>query len=362
MIKCVAVKRKYNRGDYSAMKKGTILCMGEIMLRLKSPGHERLFQSSSLEASFGGGEANVAVGCARLGLPSAFASVIPANPVGDGAVAELMKHGVDTSRITRKGERLGIYFLESGANQRPSRVVYDRAGSSMADAGIEDFNWDALFDGITWFHITGITPALSPSAAELSIHAVKTAKDKGIPVSCDLNYRKKLWNYGQTAPDVMGKLVQHIDVAIANEEDCQKSLGIKTDVEVTSGKLEAERYGELASAVLEKYPNLNKIAITMREAISADHNNWSAVLHNRKDFFASRKYQVTHIVDRVGGGDSFAAGLIYGLNMLASDQEALEFAVATSCLKHSIPGDLALLSVHEVDHLLQGDGSGRVQR
>ncbi|HMB19687.1 MAG TPA: sugar kinase [Spirochaetota bacterium] len=344
------------------MKNGTVLCMGEIMLRLKSPGQERLFQSPLLEATFGGGEANVAVGCARLGLSSAFASVIPASPVGDGAVSELMKHGVDTSRITRKGERLGIYFLESGANQRPSRVVYDRAGSAMADARIEDFNWDALFDGVTWFHITGITPALSPSAAELSLHAVKTARDKKIPVSCDLNYRKKLWNYGQTAPDIMGKLVQHIDVAIANEEDCQKSLGIKADVEVTSGQLEVEKYRELASAVLKRYPNLKKIAITMREAISADHNNWSAVLHNGKDFFLSRKYQVTHIVDRVGGGDSFAAGLIYGLNMLTSDQEALEFAVATSCLKHSIPGDLALLNVDEVEHLLKGDGSGRVQR
>lgn len=344
------------------MKKGTILCMGEIMLRLKPPGHERLFQSPQLEATFGGGEANVAVGCARLGLSSAFASVIPANPVGDGAVTELMKHGVDTSRITRKGERMGIYFLESGANQRPSRVVYDRAGSAMADAGIEDFNWDALFDGITWFHITGITPALSPSAAEISLHAVKTAKENGITVSCDLNYRKKLWNYGKMAPEIMGKLVQHIDVAIANEEDCQKSLGIQADVEVTSGQLAVEKYRELASAVLKKYPNLEKIAITMREAISADHNNWSAVLHNRNDFFISRKYQVTHIVDRVGGGDSFAAGLIYGLNMPGTDEKALEFAVATSCLKHSIPGDLALLSVGEVEQLLQGDGSGRVQR
>jgi len=362
MIRCNTLKRKYNPGKDNIMKKGTVLCMGEIMLRLKSPGHERLFQSSHLEATFGGGEANVAVGCARLGFPSAFASIIPANPVGDGAVAELMKHGVDTSRIIRKGERLGIYFLETGANQRPSRVVYDRAGSAMADARIEDFNRDALFDGVTWFHITGITPALSPSAAELSLHMVKTAKEKGITVSCDLNFRKKLWNYGKTAPEVMGKLIQHVDLAIANEEDCQKSLGIGTDVEVTPGGLEEEKYRELASAVLKKYPNLEKIAITMREAISADHNNWSAVLHNGKDFFLSRKYQVTHIVDRVGGGDSFAAGLIYGLNMLTSDHEALEFAVATSCLKHSIPGDLALLNTDEVEQLLKGDGSGRVQR
>lgn len=344
------------------MKNGTILCMGEIMLRLKSPGHQRLFQSPLLEATFGGGEANVAVACARLGLKSAFASVIPANPVGDGAVTELMKHGVDVSLINRKGDRLGIYFLETGANQRPSRVVYDRAGSAMASAKVEDFNWDSLFKGATWFHITGITPALSPSAAELSLHAVKTAKQMGVTVSCDLNYRKKLWNYGKTAPEVMGELVRHVDVAIANEEDCQESLGIEADVEVTSGSLEVEKYRELASAVLKKYPNLEKIAITMREAVSADHNNWSAVLYNGKDFFASRRYQVTHIVDRVGGGDSFAAGLIYGLNRLASDREALEFAVATSCLKHSIPGDLALLSVEEVEHLLQGDGSGRVQR
>ncbi len=338
------------------------ITFGEIMLRLKSPGHERLLQSPMLEATFGGGEANVAIGLAHFGLNVAYVSAIPVNQVGDACVAELRKHGVETSHIVRKGNRLGIYFLEGGANQRPSKVMYDRSHSAIAEAQPGDIDWDKVFDGATWFHITGITPAISASAAELSIEAVKKAHEKGVTVSCDLNFRKKLWKYGKSAPEVMGELVKYVDIAVGNEEDCQKSLGIKADVDVESGKLQAGMYKELTEKVLTTYPNLKKIAITMRESHSADYNGWSAVLNNRSEFLVSSKYEIHDIIDRVGGGDTFAAGLIYGLNNLDSDQEALEFAVAGSCLMHSIPGDLPLLSVAEVQALVAGGGSGRVQR
>jgi 2-dehydro-3-deoxygluconokinase len=335
---------------------------GEIMLRLKAPGTERLFQSPMLEATFGGGEANVAVGLARLGLNAAFVSVIPANAVGDACVGELRRQGVDTSSIVRQGERLGIYFLEPGANQRPSKVIYDRSHAAIADASAEDIDWVKVFDGVSWFHISGITPAISLGASELSLAAVKKAKEKGVMVSCDLNFRKKLWKYGKTAPEVMGELVKHVDVAVGNEEDCQKSLGVAADVDVESGKLEKKKYGDLTAKVLKMYPNLQKIGITMRESYSADHNGWSAVLNNGNEVLFSKRYDVKDIVDRVGTGDSFAAGLIYGINNLGSDQAALEFAVAASCLAHSIPGDLPLISVSEVESLAGGEASGRVQR
>ena len=338
------------------------ITFGEIMLRLKSPGHERFFQSPMLEATFGGGEANVAVGLARLGLNAAFVSAIPENPIGNACVAELCKHGVDTSLIVRQGNRLGVYFLEAGANQRPSVVVYDRSYSAISEAMVGDIDWDTVFDGATWFHITGITPAISLSASELALEAVKTAREKGVTISCDLNFRKKLWKYGKLAPEVMGELVKHVDIAVGNEEDCQKSLGIEVEVDVDSGKLQAEIYRELTNKVLTTYPNLKKIAITMRESHSADYNGWSATLNNREEFLVSQKYEIHDIVDRVGGGDSFAAGLIYGLNTLKTDQEALEFAVAASCLKHSIPGDLPLINVKEIQSLLTSGGSGRVQR
>jgi 2-dehydro-3-deoxygluconokinase len=315
-----------------------------------------------LEATFGGGEANVAVGLARLGLNAAFVSAIPVNPIGDACVAELRKHGVDTSLIARQGNRLGIYFLEAGANQRPSVVVYDRAHSAISEAKSGDFDWDAIFNGATWFHVTGITPAISAGTSELALEAVKAAQGKGLTVSCDLNFRKKLWKYGKTAPEVMSELVKYVDVAVGNEEDCQKSLGINVDVDVESGTLQAEKYRELTGKVLETYPNLKKIAITMRESHSADYNGWSATLNNREEFLVSQKYEIHDIVDRVGGGDSFATGLIYGLNMLETDQAALNFAVATSCLKHSIPGDLPLVTLKEVQSLLTSGGSGRVQR
>lgn len=338
------------------------ITFGEIMLRLKPPGFERFLQSPFFEATFGGGEANVAVGLARFGMNVAYVSVIPDNAIGEACIRELRKHGIDTSPIVRKGNRLGIYFLEPGANQRPSRVIYDRLDSAIAEARPGDIDWDRVFDDATWFHITGITPALSLYASELSLEAVKKAKEKGLTVSCDLNFRKKLWKYGKSAPEVMGELVKYIDIAIGNEEDCQKSLGLEIELDVESGKLEFERYRELTDRVLELFSNIKKIALTMRESHSADHNGWSAVMNNRTAFMVSRKHEIHDIVDRVGSGDTFAAGLIYGLDNLGSDNEALEFAVAASCLKHSIPGDLPLLSVEEVKTLTGGEASGRVQR
>jgi len=317
------------------------ITFGEIMLRLKPPNCERFFQSPLLEATFGGGEANVAVGLARFGLNVAYVSVIPDNPIGDACIGELRRQGVNTSLIVRTGNRLGIYFLEAGANQRPSKVIYDRSHSAIAETKPGDINWDKVFDGASWFHISGITPAISLSASELSLAAVKKAKEKGITVSCDLNFRKN---------------------ALGNEEDCQKSLGIKMDIDVESGKFQTEKYRELTDRVLDLYPNIKKIAITLRESNSADYNGWSAVLNNRKEFLISKKYEIHNIVDRVGGGDTFAAGLIYGINNLPNDRESLEFAVTASCLKHSIPGDLPLISVKEVESLAGGAESGRVQR
>ena len=342
--------------------KDKFVTFGEIMLRLKPQGTERFFQSPLLEATFGGGEANVAVGMARLGLAVSYVTAIPANPVGDACVSELKKHGVDTSDIIRQGDRLGVYFLEPGANQRPSVVVYDRSHSSISEAKPGDFDWDAIFADAGWLHISGITPAISSSAAELSLEAVKKAKKNGVTVSCDLNFRSKLWKYGKSAPEVMGEMMKDVDIAVGNEEDCQKSLGIKAEVDVTSGKLDAEKYRNLTEKVLSEYTNLKKIGITMRESFSADHNGWSAVLHNGKEFLTSRRYDITDIVDRVGGGDAFAAGIIFGLNTYSEDKQALEFAVAASCLAHSIPGDLPLIARGEVEKLAGGDVSGRVQR
>ena len=339
-----------------------IVTFGEIMLRLKSPGHERLLQTPFLEATFGGGESNVAQSLANYGNDVAFITALPENPVADACVAELRKFGIDTGGIIRQGNRIGIYILEAGANQRPSTVLYDRAGSSISEARPGDFNWERIFTGADWFHFTGITPAISASAAELCLEAVQAARKKGVTVSCDYNYRKKLWKYGKTAPEVMRELVEYVDVGIANEEDCQKSLGITADHDVEEGKLDAERYRALAEQVMSEFPNLKFQAITLRESHSADHNDWSAVLHTGKDFLVSRKYRIENIVDRVGGGDSFAGGLIHGLLDYGEPKAALEFAVAASCLKHSIPGDANRVSQAEVEALVGGSGSGRVQR
>jgi 2-dehydro-3-deoxygluconokinase len=340
----------------------TIVTFGEIMLRLAPPGFERFLQSPAFVATWGGGEANVAVSVAGFGLPAAYVTAVPSNPIADSMVAEMRRFNVDTSHIIRTKGRVGIYFVEPGANQRPSKVVYDRENSSIALAKPGDFDWNTIFEGAGWFHTTGITPAISASAADLAMESVKTAQAKGITVSCDLNYRKNLWKWGKPAHEVMSELVKYVDVVIANEEDCQAALGIEANVDVHSGKLSHDVYRELAAKVLKAYPNVKTIAITLRESKSASHNGWSACLFDGKDFLLSRHYEITHIVDRVGGGDSFAGGLIYGLNALGSKQEALEFAVAASCLKHSLPGDFNRFTVDEVKALLKGDGSGRVQR
>ena len=341
-----------------------VITFGEIMLRLKSPSYERFFQSPMLEATFGGGEANVAVSLANYGMDASFVTVLPKNDIADACIRELRGFGVDTSKIVRKDGRLGIYYLETGAVQRPSKVVYDRAGSAIAEAKAGDIDWKSVFDGATWFHLTGITPAISQGAADLSLEAVKAAKEMGVHVSCDLNYRKNLWKYGKRADEVMTELVKYVDTVIANEEDFQKSLGLSAESAsaVQEGQIDVELYKKIASSAMAKYPNIKRVAITLRESKSANHNDWSACLYNGKEFFLSRKYSITDIVDRVGGGDSFGGGLIYGLNTYGSEKEALEFAVAASCLKHTIPGDYNRVTVAEVESLMKGSGTGRVQR
>lgn len=334
------------------------------MLRLKPPALERFLQSPVFEATFGGGEANVAVSLANYNVPVSYVTMLPDNDIANACIAELRKFGVDTSMIRKGPGRMGIYFLEAGANQRPSKVVYDRENSAIAIAKPGDFDWKNIFNGATWFHITGITPAISASAAELSLEAVKIAREMGLTVSCDFNYRKNLWKYGKSATEVMTELVKYVDVGIANEEDCQKSLGIKVDVEVEKGKLDTSQYELLAKKVLDKYPQMKVMAITLRESRSADNNGWSACCHDGKKFYLSRKYEITDIVDRVGGGDSFSAGMIYGINRYGYEnvEDALNFAVAASCLKHSISGDFNRVTIPEVEKLMGGDASGRVQR
>ena len=336
---------------------------GEIMLRLRSPEHYRLFQTPELEATFGGGEANVAVSLSVFGEKAVFVSALPDNAVGEACERELMKYGVDTSAINKvKGGRLGIYYLETGANQRPSLVVYDRADSAIAKSKPSDFDFKSILKGATWFHTTGITPAVSQEAADSALEAMKAAKAAGATVSIDLNYRKKLWNYGKKAPEVMRELVKYADVIIANEEDIQKCLGIEADSDVTSGKLDTDVYKELCDKVKKEFPNISIIAVTLRESKSADHNGWSAALSGKTGFYLSRHYEITDIIDRVGGGDSFAAGIIYALSHFEDEQYCINFAVASSCLKHSISGDFNLARLSEVKALCEGDGSGRVQR
>jgi len=339
-----------------------VLTFGEIMIRLKSPGHERLFQSPMMEATFGGGEANVAVSLANYGIDVEFMTVLPDNLLGDECVKELRRFGVGVNKIKRGPGRMGVYFLEGGANQLPSKVIYDREYSAIAITEPREIDWDEIFEGIDWFHISGITPAISESAMQLAMDSVKTARKKGAMISCDLNYRKNLWKYGKTAPEIMCELARHVDVAIANEEDCQKSLGINAEMRVESGSLETAKYEALSNEVLKEYPNMKMIAITLRESKNADSNGWAACLNDRKKFYLSRRYEINDIIDRVGGGDAFAGGLIYGLTSYESKQSALDFAVAASCLKHSIMGDFNRISIEDVTKLMEGDASGRVQR
>lgn len=336
---------------------------GEIMLRLTPPNLERILQTPQFVATFGGGEANVAVALAGFGAPAAYVTALPpAHPVADACIAELRRAGVDTSKIIRRKGRMGVYYLETGANQRPSKVVYDRDNAAIALAQPGEFDWDSIFEGAGWFHVTGITPALSASAAALALESAQKAREKGLTVSCDLNYRKNLWKWGKPAAEVMRELIRFVDIAIANEEDVQMALGIQAAVDVHSGSLDRSQYEILSAKVLAEFPNLKGIAITLRESHSASHNGWSACWNDGKEFVASRHYDITHIVDRVGGGDCFAGGLIYGLMALDNVRDALEFAVAASCLKHSIPGDFNRFGVDDVKALLKGGGSGRVQR
>jgi 2-dehydro-3-deoxygluconokinase len=341
----------------------TIVTFGEIMLRLKSPARERLFQSPLLEATFGGGEANVAVSLAAFGMNAVFVTALSSDRIGDAAIRSLRSHGVDTSRIARTSDRTGIYFLETGADQRGSAVVYDREGSAAAAMKPGDFDWRAIFAGADWFHVTGITPALSRSAAEASVEAAKAAKAAGLTVSVDLNYRKKLWKYGVAAPQMMRLIAAEADVLVGNEEDLQLALGLNAEgADPEAGKVDVEAYRRLALRAKAEFPTISTVAITLRESRSADRNGWSAVLLGRSGFRVSRKYEMEDIVDRVGGGDSFAAGLIFGLLEYGDEARALEYAVAASALKHSIPGDFNLVTREEVEALVAGDCRGRVSR
>jgi 2-dehydro-3-deoxygluconokinase len=340
-----------------------VVTFGEIMLRLAPPGFERLLQSPQLVATFGGGEANVAVALAGFGIPARYVTVLPPNnPIAEALIFQLRGFGVDTAHIARAKGRMGVYYVEAGANQRPSKVVYDRDSSAIALAQPGQIDWEKALAGAGWFHVTGITPAISQGAADLALESARKAREMGLTVSCDLNYRKNLWKYGKSAPEVMRELVKSVDIGMANEEDCQMALGIQADVDVHSGTLDAFQYRKLTEKVMAEFANLKMMAITLRESKSASHNGWSACLHDGKDFLVSRHYDITHIVDRVGGGDCFAGGLIYGLLSLPTHQDALEFAVAASCLKHSIAGDFARLSAEEVSQLIKAGGSGRVQR
>ncbi|MDX2268134.1 MAG: sugar kinase [Bryobacter sp.] len=344
-----------------------VVTFGEIMLRLAPPGFERLLQSPQLVATFGGGEANVAVSVAGYGWPARYLTVLPdKNAVADAFLGEMRRFGVDISGVVRGPGRFGIYYVEPGANQRGAKVLYDREGSAIAIAGAGAIDFAKEFagsgKGAGWFHITGITPAISESAAALALESVEAAAAAGLEISIDLNFRKNLWKWGKKATEVMPALARHATILIANEEDCQMCLGIESEADVHSGKLDHAAYEELSARVLEEYPRARGIAITLRESISASHNGWSACWNDRKEFLVSRRYDITHIVDRVGGGDSFAGGLIYGLLALPTPAAALEFAVAASCLKHSIPGDFNRFSREEVEGLVKGGGSGRVQR
>lgn len=342
-----------------------IATFGEIMLRLSPPGKERLFQSPRLEATFGGAEANVAVSLALLGHRSRWISVVPATAAGDAALGELRRHGVDVGAVVRGGRRLGIYFAETGANERPSQVIYDREGSGLAEARPGDIDWAAALDGMDWLHASGITPAVSASAAALTLEAVRAARAKGMTVSLDLNYRAKLWRYGRPAPEVMRDLAAQAGLLVGNEEDCQKALGLGDrggGAGARDGKIDVGFYEQLTAAVLAAFPGVERVAITLRESRSADWNLWSAVMRTRTAFLRGPEYDIRAIVDRIGTGDAFAAGLIHGLAAGGTDAEALDFAVAAAALKHSVPGDWNLSAEKEIRALAAGDRSGRVRR
>jgi 2-dehydro-3-deoxygluconokinase len=341
-----------------------IVTFGEIMLRLATPEHQRFSQATSFCASFGGGEANVAVSLANYGLITEFVTRLPDNDIGRSVIMELRRHNVGTENIIFGGNRLGIYFLETGSVSRPSKVIYDRSHTSVSEIKPGMIDWEKVFKDACWFHWTGITPAISEGAAEVCHEAIKAAKKLGLTVSCDLNFRKNLWKWGSDAKQVMPPMVELCDVILGNEEDAEKVFGIKPEgADVSSGKVESSDYESVCRQLKKKFPGARKIIITLRGSVSADHNSWSGILYNGKNFFNAPVYQITHIVDRVGGGDSFMGGLIYGLlNYAGDDQKALNFAVAASCLKHTIHGDFNLVTISEVEQLMKGDASGRVVR
>ncbi len=340
-----------------------VITFGEVMIRLATPGFERFGQSNMMSVTFGGGEANVAVSLANYGIPVSFVTRLPENDIARACIRELRGFGVETNHILRGGDRMGLYFLESGAVNRGSKVIYDRAQSAVARVEPGMFDWSTIFEDATWFHWTGITPAISKGAADVCLEAIHTANNMGLTVSCDLNYRKNLWKYGKTAMEIMPSLVAGCDIVLGNEEDSEKALGIKPEgVDVTSGEVEAEAYLSVSEQIMKKFPRCKKVITTLRGSISASHNTWSGVLFNGKKLYKAPVYDITHIVDRVGGGDSFMGGLIFGLINNKQDQEALNFAVAASCLKHTIYGDYNRVSVDEVKKLMKGDASGRVSR
>jgi len=341
-----------------------VITFGEIMLRLATPDYLRFSQSNQFSATFGGGEANVAVSLANFGIPVDFVTRLPKNDIGKACMMDLRKYGVGTEKIVWGGERLGIYFLETGAVSRGSKVVYDRAHSSVSEIQPGMIDWEKVFDGARWFHWTGITPAISQSAADVCFEAIKKANELGITVSCDLNYRKNLWKYGKTAEEIMPELVAGTDIILGNEEDAEKVLGIKPEgIDVTGGHVEGAAYESVSKQIMARFPRCKKVITTLRGSVNANHNSWSGVLWDGKQLFEAPTYQITHIVDRVGGGDSFMGGLIYGLlSYKEDDQKALNFAVAASCLKHTIYGDFNQVTVDEVEKLMAGDASGRVAR
>ena len=344
------------------MKK--VVTFGEIMLRLNPPGFLRFGQAKSFDLTFGGGESNVAVSLANYGMPADFVTRLPKNDIGDACVSFLRSFDVGTGKIVRGGSRIGIYFLENGSVQRGSKVIYDRDMSSIATIERGMINWDQVFADADWFHWTGITPAISSGLCEVCLEGILKAKEKGLMVSCDLNYRAKLWKWGKKAGEVMPELVKHCDIAVGNEEDAEKVFGIKApDTDVVAGKVEAEQYAFVVEALKRRFPNLNLIAITLRGSISASHNSWSGILYDGSKLYFGPRFDITHIVDRVGGGDAFVGGLIYGLRAYGADlQKALNFAVAASCLKHSIVGDFNMVTVDEVEKAMAGETSGRVSR
>ena len=343
-----------------------VVTFGEIMLRLSPPGFLRFSQTDSFDVVYGGGESNVAISLANYGVPVEFVTRLPKTDIGECALMEMRKRGVGTSHITYGGDRLGIYFLETGAVSRGSKVVYDRANSAMAEIESGMIDWDQVFDGASWFHWTGITPAISKSAADVCLEAVKIASDRGITISTDLNYRSKLWQYGGNREAIMTELTSYCDIILGNEEDAEMQFGIKPeglDITTQGHDIKAEAFLSVCKQMMKKFPRAKKVITTLRGSLSASHNTWAGVLYDGKNMYESTQYQITDIVDRLGGGDSFMGGLIYGLlHYPNQDQKALDFAVAASSLKHTIKGDANLVTIQEIEKLMNGDASGRVNR